>query len=456
MGRTGNKAGDVISLRVRFYQSKPGAAPGTVSDPLTPFSLATVEIFNVAIGGISIASLTASEIEPGLFEVIFNAPTSLPPGKFFDEWTWEATSTSGTKVQRYQFEIIESVPIVVEPEELVVPKTAKKPKLTGFGRKGAHLAVGYWGRDIEKRIDSEQTPQKTRVLLQDKLLARGKDVFLWQQVTESTPNSLGCSCVKDTTERADITCSSCYGTKLIPGYIRFAHETLFLSSISTGAILVNTILDKNIKPHRILLADNQINGSITSTRIQFDNPLSRDWDFKADAANILENNLLVFSFSTDGISFSSLDEINNVDKKPTGVGGIYLRASLARSNVSVRSPEFEIMRVRHANKVSPFIKILRPPVKGTPTLVTSGRRRENIGERFWTSPLDFFDKTVPRDTPSALIQENAFYQRVNGINNIDRYVMTKFMYNEETGIFTHQSFDTRRTQEQEVYNVLVF
>ena len=143
--------------------------------------------------------------------------------------------------------------------------------------------VGYWGSSTYQRVESENIAAKVKVLLIDKLNTRGKSVFLWQPPKLVAPI---CSCHKDTTKRSDTTCLSCYGTRIIPGYTKFAHETIYLASITSGASLVNTIIDTNIKPYRVLLNGTSLSGSITSPRLQYSNPLNLDWDFRIDAANI--------------------------------------------------------------------------------------------------------------------------------------------------------------------------
>ncbi|MCK5617338.1 hypothetical protein KAR91_86540 [Candidatus Pacearchaeota archaeon] len=321
---------------------------------------------------------------------------------------------------------------------------------------GSRGAVGYWGRDINKRIEQEQTPEKVRALLQDKIESRGKDVLLWTQPTESTPNSLICSCVKDTTERPDVTCDSCYGVGIIPGYIKFSHETLFVSSISQGLTLIDIEKDLGIKPHRLLLEELATTGTIVSSRLQYSNPLSLDWDYKVDSPNIVETNTVSVSFSLDGINYYPLTEINDNGKKPIGIGGIYLKVMLTRVSVEDRSPEFEMIRIRHPMRIDPYIKILRPQVTELHTLMQYGRRTENMAERFWTMPLDYFDPTIPPNTPMARILENSFYERIIGVNAGNKYVTLKLSYNEELGIFTQQSFETRRIQPEEVYSTLVF
>lgn len=327
----------------------------------------------------------------------------------------------------------------------------KVPKVTG-----ASGAVGYWGRDSYQRVEAEQIPQKIRALLQDKLITRGKDAYLWVQSTDSTPNSLVCSCVKETADKPDITCASCNGVGFIPGYVRFLHTTHFLSSISSGISLTNLTLNTDIKPHRLLLTDMQLSGAVTSCRIQFSNPLGLDWDVGLFAPNIVETNLVQASFSTDGINFWPVDQINDADKKPVGVGGIYLRISMSRASVEHRSPEFQIVKLRVANCRKPFIKILRPQRSDLPSLMQYGLRNEALGERFWTMPLDYFDKNIPPNTQLAKIQENSFYARVNGMFAGDLYVTTKLIADEEFGIFTWQSFESRKAQAEEMYAKLVF
>jgi hypothetical protein len=320
---------------------------------------------------------------------------------------------------------------------------------------GTGTAPGYWGRDIHQRIIAEDTANRIKTLLIDKLLSLGKDIFLWHQVFETTPGALKCSCVKDTTKRSDITCASCYGSEFIPGYVKFAHETLVFPSIKSGLTLTNVHLDTNIKPHRILLDDTFITGTIDFPPVPFSN-VNYNWDYKLDSPNIVSTNTSVVEFSTNGILYHPIASINTVGIKPIGIGSIYIRVTLTRALDTDRGPEFEVFRLRHPTVESPYIKILRPQVTEVPTWLQYGLRTEQLGERFWTAPLDFFDSSIPPNTPAARIIENSFYQRVTGINSDARYVTVKLSYNEEFGIFTHQSFETRRTQPQEVYSRLVF
>jgi hypothetical protein len=219
--------------------------------------------------------------------------------------------------------------------------------------------------------------------------------------------------------------------------------------------LINVKVDNEIKPHRIILDDLQLSGLITSSRIQYSNPLGLNWEYKIDAPNIKATNLISVSFSLDGINFYPIEDINGPNK-PIGIGGIYIQISLSRESVEDRSPEFQIIRLRHPNSLNPYIKILRPNVNEIPALMQYGGRVENVGERFWTMPLSYFDSSIPEDTALARIIENAFYSRVDGIQAGTKFVITKLMFNEEFGKFTHQSFEPRRVQPEEVYEALVF
>jgi hypothetical protein len=420
--------GSPITLILNFYRN--GAL-------LNPFNIQDVDILDSSLS--VIATITPVMVSTGKYSVTWNIPAAQATGSYFHQWTWQATSALGTKTQKYRFEVISST--IVAP----TPTT-----------RCTNLGIGYWGRSPSARVQCEQIPAKIKALLGDKLLTLGKDVFLWQQVTLATPNVVDCSCVKDTTERADITCSSCYGTELIPGYTKFDHETIFSASISSGTTLTNTVLDTTIKPNRILLATSQTTGTFESGAIAYSNPISANWGVQVDSADIKSTNSVATEFSTDNVNFFPISQINDGGKKPIGTGSIYIRITLTRVNVIDRSPEFEIIRLRHANSVEPFIKILRPQISEFPSWMQYGFRTENIGERFWTMPLDFFDSSITPDTEDAKIFENAFYERVTGINIGVRFVTTKLFYEEEFKTFSYQSFETRRVQPEEIYARLVF
>ena len=120
---------------------------------------------------------------------------------------------------------------------------------------GHPAAVGHWARNPYRRIiNGEQIPAKVRVLLQDKMRGMGKPAYLWMPVQSTDAGVVACTCVNDTTGQADQPCYTCYGTKYAPGYLRFAHETLFWASAeASGWTLTNCTLDTTVRPHRVLM-----------------------------------------------------------------------------------------------------------------------------------------------------------------------------------------------------------
>jgi len=317
-------------------------------------------------------------------------------------------------------------------------------------------APGFWGPSIKARVEAEQIPGKVIALLWDKLLALGKDVYLWMEVKSTTPSMMACSCYKDTVKRPDITCASCYGAGLIPGYVKFAHETIYWSSITVGSTITNIELDTTIKPNRLRLASGQLTGTAVSPPLSYSNARQLNWDVKSDLANIKNTNTVTVEFSTNGVIYYPISQINDAGKKPIGTGSITIKITLTRINIEDRSPEFEIIRLRHPTKDDPYIKILRSQVTEVPSWLQYGMRTEHLAERYWTVPLNLFDDTIQPDTPAARILENSIYQRITGINRENRYVTTKLSYSEEFTKFTHQSFDVRVVQPEEVYGRLVF
>jgi hypothetical protein len=128
---------------------------------------------------------------------------------------------------------------------------------------GSPKAVGYWGRSPYERIEQEQSPAKIRALLQDKLLARGQAVFLYQPVT----SGIECSCRKDTNQANDRPCPECYGTGFVPGYLRFLHETLFFTATQVDSLVpLNNVLGASlVGPTGAVLSPGLTGGVVASS-----------------------------------------------------------------------------------------------------------------------------------------------------------------------------------------------
>lgn len=339
-------------------------------------------------------------------------------------------------------------------------------------------AYGYWGRSTYKRVQAEQTSGKIRALLQDKLLTRGVPAWLYLPVTATTPGVATCTCVKDTNRANDRPCNECYGIGLVPGYTRAMHETVFFGASEVGTFtLASTFVDQRIKPHRILLSAGATSGTIETPDKTYTNTDSDAWETGLDAFIRDSGNTVTAEFSTDfGGTWTDVADINTTNT-PVGSGSIRFRITLTRAAATDRSPAFEIIRARHVNSGAynethildvregvsrGQILVLRPWIQEQAQSDTGrGLTVDWMGDRSWTMPLDFFDTTVTADTPAARISDqkagpHPFYEYASGIKTGDRVVMTSFKYNEEFGIFTHQSFDERKAQPNEDPYGIVF
>jgi hypothetical protein len=343
---------------------------------------------------------------------------------------------------------------------------------------GAKGAVGYWGNSSWCRVQQEEIAEKVFALLSDKLLTRGVPVWLYKPAFSDVPGSVICTCTKDTNQVSDRPCNECYGTGFAPGYFRFLHETVFAGvSEASGYTLTNCAIDKTIKPHRILLDPTALSGTIETFDKSYSNLAGDDWSTKLDAFIRAAGNTATAQFSTDGgITWLVLTAINGISK-PIGTGIIRFKITLTRTALESKSPAFEIIRARHVlsqnyneGRITDIrggvlpgqILILRPWVVEQSS-VDQGRGTllDWAGDRSWTMPLNFFDKTILPDTLLAKLDDanagpHPFFEHASGMKLGTRVVITNIKYSEELGVFTHQSFDERRAQSAESPYKLVF
>lgn len=351
----------------------------------------------------------------------------------------------------------------------------------------SHLAAGYWGRSIHRRILAEQTPDKILVLERDKLLGMGRPVYLYLPAADVSLTLLAnlgsspypCTCEKETAATSDERCFTCYGTKLAPGYYRFLHHTIYFSSAEYALFtLVNCAIDRRVKPNRILLDTTATSATIVTQDKTFTNPNDDDWTFRSDDFLRDVGNTVSVEFSTDaGVSWTSVAAINGPNK-PTGASGtVRFRITLTRASTSTKSPAFEVLRmwrprsehsssriISERSQDSSFaagqILIARSQVsERTSRDVARGRLTEHSSDACWTSGLSFFDSTITVDTPDDRILDreagpHPFYQSAYGIDLGTRYALYAQTYNQELLVFTHQAFSDRRTQDAEAYSLV--
>jgi hypothetical protein len=347
-----------------------------------------------------------------------------------------------------------------------------------MGRKGGgHTAVGYWGRNPHCRIKQEQTGDKIKVLLQDKLIAMGRPTELWLPVKETTPGTVPCTCDKDTRPASDFRCLSCYGTRKVPGYLRFLHETIFAASAEYASLtLVSVERDLDIKPNRLRLTSTATTGTITTPDKPFANPQDEDWTFEVAAFNKTVTDVITVEFSTDaGGTWTNIVDLNGANK-PTGSGNIRFRITLTRAATTTDSPDFEILRIRHRqpDRQTTQSKVRKDLEAGQVLMLRTwviervlrqmalGRQIDFQADKAWTAPLDFFDKLITADTPDAKISDreagpHPFYEHAVGIDQGERFPIYQVSYNENLGAeptFTHQAFFDRRAQDGEMYHLV--
>lgn len=354
------------------------------------------------------------------------------------------------------------------------------------------MAVGYWGGcSIHNRIVAGQIPEKIIAMEQDKLVGMGRPMYLWLAVP-STPDPLlssllggnptvPCTCDKETAQTSDDRCYSCYGTRLIPGYAKFLHQTIFFSSselVTAGWVLTGCSLDYKIKPNRVLLDSGVVSGTVETTDKLFTNPNGDDWEIRIDSFVRSTGGTVTAEFSTDGgTTFYSVGAINGANK-PTGSGTIRFRITMTRTAAAEKSPAWEVIRARRVlsenvnqgivraraidNSFLPGQILMARTWVMERTIRDAGRGRntDHQGDKAWTTPLNFFDISLTPETPPVAIQDresgpHPFYEIAFGIRSgIDRYALYQESYNEQLLVFTHQAFFDRLVQQGENYHLV--
>lgn len=270
-----------------------------------------------------------------------------------------------------------------------------------MGCKGQRSAPGYWGRSTYKRIEQENTAGRVKVLLQDKLLARGQAVWLYQPVT----SGIQCTCRKDTNQANDRPCPECYGTGFVPGYLRFLHETLFFTAtqvsfltlpstaldaprvgpvsvvasptltggaasplfmrasrfsptsrvllpglsgtaVTTSRVSLNNLeLERKFKPNYLRLSEGALSGTLVTSPIPYANPNGDLWTFSADVyvRGVGGTALVEYSFDTGATFHATTSGV----QPPAGIGSLVFRVRLTRTSLDQPSSFFSAVRARH-------------------------------------------------------------------------------------------------------------
>ena len=272
-----------------------------------------------------------------------------------------------------------------------------------------------------------------------------------------------------------VTVHNCYGTKFAPGYLKFAHQTLFWCSAEFASFtLVNTEIDRTIKPNRIRIVAGQLGGTIETQDKAYTNtpPTLSTWAYDVAAFRKISTDGIDVEFSTTaGATWFPITQINDpTDGAVAASGTIRLRVTLTRVSTATVSPDFEIARVRRAMpELRPnYLRQQRADVQGGEILVLRTQEQERVaraiaagrqvdldGDESWTLPLNIFSSAITANTPAARVDDrqaggHPFWEQLDGIHEGQRNVITKVSFDENfRELFTRQVFSTRRAQSQD-------
>ena len=297
-------------------------------------------------------------------------------------------------------------------------------------------AVGYWGRDIFRRVLAEQEQAKQRALLADQVFAGGIRTELWKGLVSGTQ----CACHKLTNQASDRKCMACHGTGYVPGYQKFGYNTLYMSAVDTGNVLTNVRVTTEFKSSKIELSPAALTGTIVSP----DKPFTRSvatsvWAAQATTyVRIAGHSSVTVEFSTNsGTTWANVSTLSTAN--PTS-GNIRFRATLTRDSVSILSPLFEIVRARYETipysheqadgsyRGGPWILLMRsiPVARRTKNEHADLPMQDNLTA--WTSGMSMFDPSITIGSTDELIRtdENMpfFFRIMDGVNAARRYVAT--------------------------------
>lgn len=312
-------------------------------------------------------------------------------------------------------------------------------------------APGYWGNNPYARIKAESIVDKVTKWNFDKIVAMGLPYAMWREAS-SIYNSLpDCSCVKTTSKQADIPCLSCYGTGKIPGYIKFGTRNYWAASTDPSWTLNNLEQDKNNRPFRLQLSPGQIFGFAVSDSIPVDNSkIVGQWEakFEGFTRDGGTNSSINVEYQKDGeLDWIPLYSINSLP--PTT--SIRFKVVLQRGSADVKSPMFEIVRVRFPTISDPRCELCEPVIRVLTTWdrtaeyrTTYGDRVDTTGKRFWTMPLTYFDESLAIHGPLAKLSDDVIVEVRYGGNAGTRFALLEFDYSDTFGKFTRQEFAMRQ------------
>jgi len=328
-------------------------------------------------------------------------------------------------------------------------------------------AVGYWGRDIYKRIGQEQEYARQRVLLQDQINAGGIRADLWVGVTSGEK----CACYKESNQQADRKCKSCYGVRdgYVPGYKKFGFETLYMTSVDADVTLTNVEITTVFKSSKVQLSSTATSGTIESGDKSFTrSAIGSTWEYEeVSFVRLEESSEVTVEYSIDsGSTWSAIAQL--VTANPSS-GVIRFRATLTRDTTSIISPLFEVVRARYSTidlgglrgdgsySTGPWIRIMSSKPSRSYTKSQYGDAPSAHSMNFWMSGLSMFDSSIEVGSPEELLEgPDVVIKLLDGALQGKRYVLSDWAASDPGGyVLITQSFNLR-TEDPAAPRSLIF
>ena len=325
-------------------------------------------------------------------------------------------------------------------------------------------AVGYWGRDIYMRINAEQEQAKQRVLLMNQIQAGGMRFDLWQTVESGQQ----CSCYKEINRSADDKCMACHGRRYVPGYLKFGHETLWMSAVDTDVTFTDTEITTEFKSSKVVLSTGALSGTVESGDKAFSRTATGSvWESDVQTyIRIAGQSDVTVEYSLD--SGATWLDISGLAAANPASGVIRFRATLTRTSLAVFSPLFEIVRTRYATidvaaeqpdgtfRMGPWVLLMRSVPVEKRIKNEHGDRLNQDNTKVWTSGLAMFDSAIAAGSTAELLRDNhVVFRALDGVQVGSTYKITDWQLSDPMGyILVQQTFTLRYTDPVGPYNLI--
>lgn len=336
------------------------------------------------------------------------------------------------------------------------------------GIPGGHMATGWWGRDILWRVIAEQEHAKQRALLTDQIKTGGLRVALWRSASSGDE----CACRKKSNQQADRKCYSCHGTGIVPGYMKFGYNTVWMSPTDSDIVLTDVKVVTDFRSAKVVLNDDAIIGIIESGDKPFNRTaIGSQWEQSIITfIRTVDQSSIIVEYSLDsGMTWSDISNLSTVN--PVS-GVIRFKAILLRDSVDVLSPLFEIIRARYATiglndlqpdgsyRWGPWILVLRNIPKNRYIKTNYGDAPSRTEMSFWTVGLSVFDSSITYGSRGELIKPEDegpcdFIEFLDGVAVGNRYVIIERQPSDPFGtVILDQNFLARLSETVDPYSLV--